>query len=173
MAMALGRYASAQPASRGRMAATMLVFVVLALLPDVDFLLPLLLGTDAEGPLGHRGASHSVAFAALVGLLVHLLTRRGRLTTPGAALLATAIVLTHPLLDMLTADSPGVALLWPFTDARLASPWRPLPIAPFGHALFTSRGLMLLLVEVAVFLPLWAYALWPRGIKSPARTERH
>jgi len=71
-------------------------------------------------------------------------------------------VASHGLLDALTNGGRGIALLWPFTNARYFAPWRPIPVAPIGLRFLSSRGLHVALVELALFSPLFVYGLWPR-----------
>jgi len=129
---------------------------LLALLADVDAI-GFRLGVPYAAPFGHRGATHSIAAAALAGLVVGLVARR-----PRVGLVAFAVALSHPLLDALTNGGLGVALWWPFSNARWFAPWRPIPVAPIGTRLFSARGLHVMLVELALFAPLLAWSLWPR-----------
>jgi hypothetical protein len=83
-------------------------FAGLGMLPDVDLLLT-----------AHRGPTHSMAAALIVGLAALGLTRRGRL-----GLAAAAAYATHPLLDWLGSDtSPpiGIMALWPLSQAYFQS----------------------------------------------------
>jgi inner membrane protein len=73
------------------------------------------------------------------------------------------VVATHGLLDTLTDGGLGVALLWPFSDARYFAPWRPIPVAPIGRRLFGAAGLSLMLYECVLFLPFFVIGLWPRA----------
>jgi inner membrane protein len=157
--MALGRrYARHRPAQQ-RWAYVGLS--ALALLPDAD-VVAFWLGIPYAAPWGHRGASHSLAFAALLalglGLAVHTAGGRG-LRVGVFAFLALG---SHGLLDALTDGGLGAALLWPFSDARYFSPLRPLPVAPIAGGMLSARGLYVLAVEALLFLPAFAYALWPR-----------
>lgn len=74
---------------------------------------------------GHRALTHSLPFAIAAGILVTWLCF-WRTETPGRIavylVLATA---SHGLLDLLTPYGAGVALLAPFSDARVLSPWQP------------------------------------------------
>ena len=72
------------------------------------------------------------------------------------------VVLSHPLLDMLTDGGLGVALFWPFTPVRYFFPWTPLPVAPLGSGMLSARGVHVVLVETAAFLPFWLYSFLPR-----------
>jgi inner membrane protein len=139
----------------------MLGLSALSLLPDTDFI-AFHLGVPYSHPLGHRGMTHSPAFAVLVGLLVALvLPLRGR-PALGDALLATAVVASHGVLDAMTTGGLGVEFLWPVDPHRFFLPWRFIPVAPLGARMLSARGLSVLLTEAVLFLPAWAYAFWPR-----------
>jgi membrane-bound metal-dependent hydrolase YbcI (DUF457 family) len=78
-------------------------FAVLGMLPDVDLLVAGL----------HRGPTHSLSAALIVGLAAAVLTRNGRLGVAAGCAYAT-----HTLLDWLGADSSqpiGIMALWPIT----------------------------------------------------------
>ncbi len=159
--------------SRGRpaMAAPMLAWALLSLLPDVD-VLGFAFGVRYGDPWGHRGATHSLAFAIATGAAVGLsalvidLWRSGPRRSGSAAVrlaaLATVVVASHPLLDILTDGGLGCALLWPFDDTRYFAAWTPIPVAPIGLGFVSARGAYVAAVELALFAPVLAYALWPR-----------
>lgn len=126
-----------------------------SLLPDLD-VIAFRFGVPYAAPLGHRGATHSIAFALACAGVAWALTRSKKST-----LALFVVVLSHPLLDALTDGGLGVALFWPLSDARFFAPWRPLPVAPLGTGMLSARGLRVLLVEAAVFFPLWLYAFVP------------
>lgn len=98
---------------------------VLAACPDLD-----LLYGAMEGPFGrllvHRGMTHSLFFAPVVGTLAGWLLwrwRRGKGTDPGAGPwawigLCVLALLSHPLLDLFT--SYGTQLFMPFSRDRYA-----------------------------------------------------
>jgi inner membrane protein len=139
----------------------MAFFSALAMLPDAD-VVAFKLGIPYGATWGHRGASHSLAFALGVALAVAGVTRALRGPAGRMGVLALLAVGSHGLLDALTDGGLGAALLWPFSHARLFAPVRPLPVAPIGAGMLSARGLYVVLVEFICFLPLWAYALWPR-----------
>jgi len=146
------------------------ILVVAAALPDVD-VVAFSLGIPYHAPFGHRGASHSFVFAALSGILLALAVRRRPLATARIGLIVAAVVATHGLLDMLTDGGLGVALLWPFSDARYFAPWRPIPVAPIGRRLFGPEGMSLMLKECVLFLPFFVVGLWPRAGAAAATSE--
>jgi inner membrane protein len=158
--MSLARH-EAGVSSRARLAASMLFFSALAMLPDAD-VIAFRLGIPYSAPWGHRGATHSLVFAALVALAAMGLAPLFRLSAWRMGLLSLFAVASHGLLDSLTDGGLGAALLWPFSNERLFAPVRPLPVAPIGSRMFSSRGLYVVAVEFLAFLPFWAFALWPR-----------
>jgi inner membrane protein len=126
-----------------------------AVLPDLD-VASFALGIPYPDPLGHRGFSHSLPFAAVSGVLAALLVARP--DTPGwwrAAALLVLAAASHGLLDALTDGGLGVGLFVPFSDARFFFPWRPLSVSPIGAAaFFRGRASEVLLSELAwVWLP--------------------
>jgi inner membrane protein len=133
----------------------------LALLPDAD-VVAFRLGIPYSAPWGHRGATHSLAFAALVALPVALGARLMGHSASQWGLLTLLAVGSHGLLDALTDGGLGAALLWPFSNERFFAPVRPLPVAPIGAGMLSARGLEVVAVELVAFLPFWLYALWPR-----------
>jgi inner membrane protein len=139
-----------------------LAFGALALSPDLD-VIAFRLGIPYAAEWGHRGATHSLVFAALVSLGLPLLFPKCNRVRMG--LLCFLAIGSHGLLDALTDGGLGAALLWPFSNQRYFAPWTPLPVAPIGKGMLSHRGVSILLHEAVVFLPLWAYALWPRRTK--------
>jgi inner membrane protein len=149
-------------ADRGRMSPRLLAAgVTAAILPDLD-VAAFALGIPYADGFGHRGASHSILFAALIGTLGAAMCKllHARPAQAGAFLLACAI--SHPLLDAMTSGGLGVALLWPWSGHRYFAPWRPILVSPFANGFFGTRGIATLLSELRwVWLPLFLGAtLW-------------
>lgn len=138
----------------------MAFWAALSLLPDADAI-GFHFGVRYADEWGHRGATHSFAFAAGIAVLVALTTPLFRRARARSAAFALAVVASHPLLDTLTTGGLGCALLWPVRLTRYFAPWRPIPVAPIGFAFFSSRGLSVAMVELLLFLPCILYALWP------------
>jgi inner membrane protein len=121
-----------------------------AIVPDLD-VLAFYFGVPHGSAFGHRGVSHSLAFAALVAALGGCLYRRLR-TTPLTAFwflfIATA---SHGVLDAFTNGGSGIAFLWPWTGERYHAPIRPIEVSPISVTrFFSARG-----VDV-----LWSELLW-------------
>lgn len=129
------------------------------MLPDLD-VLGVDLGLEYGHVLGHRGVTHSFAFALLVGALMAWALGRGA-SRPGRLPLAvhfTLVTASHGLLDALVDEGLGVALLAPFSAERYFFPWTPLEVSPIGgHGFFTAPEVRggLRWVEV-----LWSEVVW-------------
>ncbi len=125
--------------------------VLCCLLPDVD-VLGLLVGIPYEHVLGHRGITHSIAFAILVGIIVPKLAvptmscwsgRYGVLITYFGL-----VTMSHGFLDAFTDGGLGIAFFAPFDSTRYFFPWRPIAVSPIGISQFFSHwGLSVLLTE--------------------------
>jgi inner membrane protein len=125
--------------------------VLAAMAPDVD-VVGLWLGIPYEAMAGHRGITHSLAFAAA---LAWIFARWVRAPTDDARqrrrallylFLATA---SHGLLDAMTNGGLGVAFFAPFSAARFYLPWRPIWVSPMGLcAFFTLSGREAIFSEV-------------------------
>ena len=135
----------------------MLGWSALSLFPDID-VVGFLRGVPYSAPWGHRGATHSLAFAVAGGLLVGLCARVFKRPVLRTTAIATLVLASHGLLDTLTDGGLGIALLWPFSLTRFFAPWQPIPVAPIGLDFFTTFGAMVALSELALFLPLWLFA---------------
>lgn len=139
----------------------MAIFSGLAILPDADYLL-VALGAPNEGPIGHRGAAHSLALVLLVAGVALTVAGRARLPAWRLALTAALAVASHAVLDAMTGGgSRGIPLLWPFSFYRFEAPWRPIPNAPCGLAYISRAGLAVAVTELIQFSPLLLYALGP------------
>jgi inner membrane protein len=127
---------------------------IASMLPDID-VLAFHFGVPYGAPFGHRGATHSLAFALVVGLIA--LAAAGPLKTSRRAAFAfvTASAASHGLLDMLTNGGSGIALLWPFSDERFFFPWQLIEVSPLGLRFFASaRAVDVLSSEILwVWLP--------------------
>ena len=140
----------------------------LSLLPDAD-VVGFRLGVHYEDLWGHRGATHSFAFAIAVSLVAFVFATLARFDARRTAHLVLAVVVSHPLLDTLTDGGLGCALLYPFSNERFFAPWTPLPVAPIGRAFLSTEGMRVAAVEILALSPLLLYALWPLLRRPSAR----
>lgn len=115
-----------------------------ATLPDAD-VVAFAFGIRYADALGHRGLSHSLAFAFLLSCIVVASAFRNGATMPDddaetgqtrsrRALILYFFVVTasHGFLDALTNGGLGVAFFAPFDNARYFLPWTPLEVSPIG-----------------------------------------
>ena len=126
----------------------------LPVLPDLD-VLGLAFGIRFHSIWGHRGISHSLAAALLIGLLTALVVHRrlGTRLVP-LALYFALITASHGMLDACTNGGPGVAFWAPFDDGRYLLPWRPIPASPIAASFFSAWGWRVLETELLlIWLP--------------------
>lgn len=125
-----------------------------AALPDAD-VLAFFFRVPYGDVFGHRGFTHSLVFALLVGAGVVALFFRGagrRASLVAFFSLATA---SHAALDALTNGGLGVAFFSPFSNRRYFFPFRPVQVSPIGVGSFFSEwGLAVIRSELLwVWLP--------------------
>ncbi len=124
------------------------------MLPDID-VATLKLGVPYQDAVGHRGATHSIAFALAIAMLAALVDPLLKSTPRRSAIFVGLAALSHPLLDMCTNGGMGIALLWPFSEQRWFFPARPIAVSPLGVSRFLGpRGLAVIASELYwVWLP--------------------
>ncbi len=127
---------------------------IVSVLPDAD-VLAFALGIPYESPFGHRGFTHSIAFALVIGVLCLPLKSVIRASALAVFSISFISCISHALLDALTNGGLGVAIMWPFDDQRWFLPFRPIQVSPIGvQAFFSERGLRVIMSEIVwVFLP--------------------
>ena len=126
----------------------LLAGIAASMLPDLD-VIAFRFGIPYESPFGHRGYTHSFAFAALIGSIGSIYSRALG-TKPAVAFwflfVATA---SHPLLDACTNGGLGVALFWPISNERFFFPWHDILVSPIGlKSFFTPYGLAVIQSEL-------------------------
>lgn len=131
-----------------------------AALPDAD-VVGFRFGIHYGDLLGHRGLTHSFAFAAVLAALVAPFARSGSDLRLGRMwtylFLATA---SHGLLDAMTDGGLGVAFFSPFSNVRYFFPFRPIVVSPISiQRFFSGRGAAVISSELLwVWLPSLALA---------------
>jgi inner membrane protein len=123
-----------------------------SIFPDAD-VLGFPLGIRYEDMLGHRGLSHSLAFALVLSWLVAFLAfprlpqRWTRFLLLSYFFVVTA---SHGALDAMTDGGLGIAFFAPFDNTRYFFPFRPIKVSPIGLSFFSARGLDVI----------WSELLW-------------
>jgi inner membrane protein len=141
--------------------------------PDLD-IIGFAFGVRYGDALGHRGFTHSLLFALLLGCLVAWryfrevppLTRRWW----SLALYFAAVIATHGLTDALTTGGLGIAFFSPFDNTRYFLPWPVIEVSPIGLGFFSRYGLVILWSEfVWVWIPSIALAALAFGLRRAGR----
>jgi len=149
----------------------------LSVLPDLDVVgFQFGIGNSAE-LLGHRGFTHSLAFAGLLATILLLVgdrrsmaqSRRGTLWL--YLFLATA---SHGVLDAFTNGGLGVAFFAPFDNARYFFQVRPLSVSPIvATTLFTAEAVAVTSSELVwVWIPSIALIAVAHSLRSYRSTPR-
>src|SRR6185503_852863 len=110
-----------------------------------------------DSMLGHRGITHSIFFALLLGGLVVLLAFSkpvGAMSRRALFIYFVAVIASHSILDALVDGVWGVAFFAPFSSTRYFLPWRPIHSSPLGMNFFSSAGATVILNELVwVWVP--------------------
>jgi len=116
----------------------LLTGAVLTIAPDLD-MIGFRLGVPYEHMFGHRGFSHSLLAALLMGgFLAAVGARFWRLHFGMLWTYFFLCTLSHGLTDMLTGGGLGIALFAPFTNERYFFDIRPITVSSFGIRDFTN-----------------------------------
>lgn len=157
-AAALGQAASGSQRSDWRF---WYLAVLCAACPDAD-VAGFAFGIGYGDLWGHRGMTHSLLFAAIVGTLAAMRLRPGwNWRGARVAALLAAITASHGVLDAMTNGGLGVAFFSPFDRARYFFPWTPVEVSPIGASrFFSERGLAVLESEIVwIWVPALALAV--------------
>jgi len=123
---------------------------LLANSPDLDFAFTFLFGWKNF----HRGISHSLFFALLVGALIFVFGRRENWRASLAYALA---FLSHTLLDFVAAGSGAVRLLTPFDDGKYGLGW--FGFSELTRGLLISDMLRFSMIEALILVPVFFIVL--------------
>ena len=132
----------------------LLAGVIASVLPDIDSV-GLHLGIPYGALFGHRGFSHSLAFALLLALAAAIGHRRLHSSASAAFAVVFLSAASHGFLDAFTDGGLGIAFFSPVSNHRYFFPWRPLAVSPLGvHRFFSEWGLRVIRSEALwVWLP--------------------
>ena len=138
--------------------------ILCSILPDAD-VIGFSFGIPYHHFFGHRGFFHSPFFGLLLGLFivsiffrdVDIFSVRWFFYFIFFFLLAAS----HGVLDAFTNGGLGIALLSPFDNTRIFSPWTPLEVSPIGiKAFFSKWGLAVIKSELQwIWLPSFMLAV--------------
>ena len=136
--------------------------IVCSMAPDVD-VIGFRFGIKYEDMLGHRGLTHSIAFAIVLSGIAAALIRDGRMKGRTLWLYLFLATVSHGILDACTNGGLGVAFFAPFSNIRYFFPWNPIEVSPIGSGFFSARGIEVLANEALwIWLPsvIFALVMW-------------
>jgi inner membrane protein len=125
--------------------------IICAIIPDAD-VIGFKFGIAYGSTFGHRGFTHSVLFALIMGFIaawIFILTASiDRKQIWRFILYFFLVTLSHPLLDACTTGGLGVAFFSPFSNHRYFFPFHPIQVSPIKvDSFFSDWGLRVLLSE--------------------------
>lgn len=136
--------------------------IICTIIPDID-VLAFRLGIPYEDFWGHRGFTHSLLFACMLGLfaaICFLYKFNGWKNFLLLTFFFSTCCASHILLDAMTNGGLGVAAFSPWDNARYFLPWRPIAVSPIGAArFFTDRGFAVLKSE-ALYVGIPSLMIW-------------
>jgi inner membrane protein len=149
-----------------------LLAVYCSILPDGD-VIAFYFDIPYGHPFGHRGFTHSIFFAAGLGILVVLLFFRHvpRFSSHWwrYTIFFFLVTLSHGVFDAMTNGGLGIAFFSPFSNERYFFPWRPLEVSPIGgltQFFTTQEGWRVVRSELVwIWLPAMALVALSRVIK--------
>ncbi len=134
--------------SRKRDNKTLILSLLVANLPDIDFLGNIFIKGFHHGPI------HSFFMAIIFGITTEAIL-------PSRGFLLFSIYLSHILLDYLIKDPTfpyGIMLLWPFNNNFYMAPFAFFPSFDYiiydFDIFFSLHNLYTILFEILIFLPL-------------------
>lgn len=147
----------AMAAGLGRVAVTKRLLaagMIASILPDAD-VLAFYFRIGYDHPFGHRGFTHSIFFAVLIGLAGMAAARSFGVNRAVAFLFLFVSTVSHGLLDALTNGGLGIAFFSPFDNTRYFLPWQVIEVSPITASRFLSaRGWAVIQSELLwVWLP--------------------
>lgn len=152
-----------------------LLALLLPIIPDFD-VIGFPLGIKYADMLGHRGLTHSLAFAIVAGFsTVGLFFKEEAPFSRrwwGLAIFFTLLTASHGVFDAMTRGGGlGVAFFAPFDNTRYFLPWRVIKVSPIRPRSFLSeRGVKVVITELLwVWLPfllIWASVFLFRKLRK-------
>ncbi len=140
--------------------AILITGLLLTAAPDLD-VIGLRLGIPYGHMLGHRGLTHSLAFAAIFAALLTALFWRGKNLRLWSIWLYFALSMaSHGVIDAFTNGGLGVAFFAPFDNQRYFFSYRPIEVSTLNiRHFFESQGASVLLSEITFLWPPCLFAL--------------
>ena len=139
--------------------------IVCSILPDAD-VVGFSFGIEYGDLLGHRGLTHSLCFALILGMVIVWFAFEDVVKFSRAwwilSMYFFLVTGSHGFIDAMTSGGLGVAFFSPFDTTRYFLPWRPLTVSPMNVTLFFGPlGLAAVLSEfVWIWIPASIVLVW-------------
>ena len=123
--------------------------IILSIFPDID-VIAFKLGIPYEHLFGHRGITHSIAFAiVLSGGVAWYFSRSSQKETHLIWLYLFICMVSHGMLDALTNGGLGIAFFAPFSNERYFFPMQPINVSSLRIGdFFSEHGLFVMKSEI-------------------------
>ncbi len=139
-----------------------LVFLLIGIFPDLDFIPGLILGTPSHF---HHGFTHSLFFGIIIGAMTGLLyCKWKRKHWLNYIIVFTGVYFSHLIADFFGVDTSfpyGEQLFWPLWQAYLLSPvsifsdvYRSSSNADFFVSMFNWHNLKTVIIELLICVPI-------------------
>jgi inner membrane protein len=147
--------------------------VLACILPDAD-VLAFRLGIAYSNDFGHRGFTHSLFFALLVGLSAMPFAKTLQSTRKTVFVFIALCTASHGMLDMLTNGGLGVAFFWPFSSERHFLPFQVVQVSPLSLSkIMGPAGLLLFKSELTwLWLPATAMAFFTLVVRKTVLQQK-
>ena len=145
---------------------TLLFCIIIACLPDIDFLPGIFVGNINYY---HHKGTHSIFFALVISLAVWAVAKKNNRVKWG--FLAFMLILSHLAIDYVAIDhiAPfGMPLLWPISGKYFYFKYAFLPEVLRGSSvmtIFNRHNLYTVMVEMIIFLPI-AFLSYTRRLRA-------
>jgi inner membrane protein len=139
--------------------------VLCSLLPDID-VIGRKFGIAYGDFWGHRGFTHSLVFALLIGFVIGLVfyRRLGIVSLEWWRYVAlySTVTASHGVLDAMTNGGLGIAFFSPLDNTRYFLPWTPVEVTRVGfYDFISSKGFRILASEgIFILAPLSVFSLF-------------
>jgi inner membrane protein len=124
-----------------------LTATICSMAPDLD-VVGFAFGIQYGDAFGHRGLTHSMAFAVVIALLATLMPWSRNYKRLPVFLFLFASTASHGILDSMTNGGLGVAFLAPFNSTRHFFRWRLIEVSPLGIDFFSETGAKAIFSEI-------------------------
>lgn len=134
---------------RGNLLSTLLISMACATIPDLD-VIGFDFGIKYGDMLGHRGITHSILFAMLLGMSIsYFFFKEKCIDFISISWYFFICTISHGIFDAMTTGGLGVGFFIPFSGERYFFPFRPIPVSPLNiESFFTAYGWSILKQEL-------------------------